>query len=209
MKEKTHLISRLFLIVFVFWGLYRLIFKLPENLEEIVLKPLIWVLPTLFIVLKIEKRKLSSLGLTFNNFWFSISRGLFFSALFFLIGISFNFLKKGTFTFEITYAIPSLLIAFVTAFSEGLVFRGYIQNRFDEILKNSWAANIIATIGYCLIHLPITIFVFHYSLTQIFLYLVLTALSSFGSGVLFSWTGSLWASIMIHVFWSWPLVFFN
>lgn len=213
MKEKLHRIGRLYIFIFVFWGLYRLVFRLPENVEEIVLKPLLWLIPVFYLVFKKEKRGLSSLGYSLKTFKAGIIKGLSFGLLFLAAGIGLNCLKSGRFLWGNLPAgeilVPSLLLAFITAISEETVFRGYIFNRLNEVIKNSWVANIISSLGFCLIHLPISVFVFHYSLPQILIFMSLIFLSSLGSGLLFFWTGSIWGSILVHVFWSWPMLLFK
>lgn len=210
MRDKLRPISRLYIFIFVFWGLYRLIFRLPEDIEEIILKPLIWLLPTFYIVFRIEKRSFSSLGYSVKNFRSDVTKGFLFGILFILVGISFNFLRYGHFSIQNLPAkevfLPALILSFITAISEETVFRGYIFNRLSEFIKNNGMANLVSSIGFSLIHLPIVIFVYHYGLPQIFIYLILILLSSLGSGLLFSWTKTIWASILIHVFWSWPVV---
>lgn len=210
MLKKLRLIGRLYLFIFIVWGLYRLIFRLPENVEEIILKPLIWLVPTFYIVFKIEKRGMDSLGYTSKKFTKAIGRGIAFSTIFFIIGLCLNYLKYGRFSFDNLPAKevfwPALFLSFITSISEETVFRGYIFNRLNEILKNSWVANLISSVGFCLVHLPIAVFVYKYSLPQGVIFLILIFLSSIGSGAMFSWTGSIWSSILIHVFWTWPVI---
>jgi len=210
MLKKLRPIGRLFTFIFVVWGLYRLIFRLPENVEEIVLKPLIWLVPTFYLVFKKEKRGMESLGYTNKNLKKSIGKGLIFSLFFLVVGISLNYLKNGFFSFGGIFSKdifwPTVLLSFITAISEETVFRCYIFNRMAEILKNDWLANLISSVGFCLVYLPISVFVYHYNLPQIFIFLTLTFLFSIGSGVLFSWTGSIWSSILVHVFWAWPAI---
>lgn len=212
-KEKLCRISHLYLFVFVLWGLYRLIFRFPENIEEIILKPLVWLSPTFYLVFRKEKRSFSSLGYSSNTFKSGIAKGLGFSLLFLAAGIGLNYFKTGhTFSsgpLSGEVLIPSLMMAFITAISEETVFRGYLFNRLNEIVKNHWVANVISSLGFCLIHLPISIFVFHYNPLQLVLFFSLIFLSSLGSGLLFFWTGSIWGSIFIHVFWSWPVMLFK
>lgn len=210
MSKKLKLIGNLYVFIFVVWGLYRLIFRLPEAFEEIVLKPLVWLGPTFYIVFVKEKRGFSSLGYTKKSFLPGIKKGLLFGIVFFIVGLSINYLKNSgvSFVWENNF-LTSLALVLITAISEETVFRGYIQNRLEELCKNSWLANIIASIGFCLVYLPISVLVYRYNIPQVFIFLVLVFLSSFGSGIFFSWTKGIWASILIHVFWSWPLLLFK
>lgn len=210
MEKKLHLVSKVYLFIFIAWGLYRLIFRFPQDIEEIILKPLIWLIPTFYIVFKFEKKGLSSLGYSVNNFGADISKGFLFGLLFLIFGLSLNFLRNGNFSYsnlpigEVFF--PALILSFITAIIEETVFRGYIMNRLAEAIKSWGAANIISSIGFCLIHLPIAFFVYHYDLPQLFIYLTLIFLTSLGSGLMFSWTKTIWSPILIHVFWVWPIV---
>jgi hypothetical protein len=40
----------LFSYILVVWGFYRLFFQLPSWVEEIILKPLLWIGPMLFLM---------------------------------------------------------------------------------------------------------------------------------------------------------------
>lgn len=210
MRERLRLIGRLYLIIFVLWGLYRLIFRLPEDIEEIVLKPILWLGPTFYIVFKIERKGLASLGYSAKHFGSDFLKGLIFGVSFIVVGLSLNYLRFGRLSTQSLpmkeIFLPSLLLAFITAISEETVFRGYIMNRLSEMLKSPGAANFISSVGFSLVHLPISVFVYHYSLPQVFIFLVLIFLSSLGSGIAFSWTKTIWASILVHVFWTWPMV---
>ena len=53
------------------WCFYRFLFKFPDEVEELVIKPIIWLLPVFYIVGR-EKTKLDSLGITFKNLFPSI-----------------------------------------------------------------------------------------------------------------------------------------
>lgn len=213
MRGKLRLIGRLYLIIFVLWGLYRLLFRLPSDIEEIILKPIIWLIPTFYIVFYLEKKGLDSLGYSVKNFGKDVLRGLEFGVMFLIVGLSLNYLQNGSFSLQDFPArevfLPALLLSFITAISEETVFRGYIMNRLNTILKNMTLANLVTSFGFCLVHLPITIFVYHYNLPQIFIFLLLIFLTSLGSGLAFSRTKTIWASILIHVFWAWPTILVN
>jgi len=214
MREKVRRVFGLFAFIFIVWGCYRLIFRLPENFEELVLKPIFWLGPTFWLVIKKEKRELSSLGLTAKNFFKSAYLGIFLGVIFALFSLLSNYLKYKGWEFNeigpspFSFLLP-FFVSFVTAFCEEVVFRGYIFNRLGEILKNEWTANWLAGVLFVLIHLPISVFVFHYSLFQLLIYSLLIFLFSLGSAIIFSQTGNIFSSIFAHVFWSWPIILFK
>jgi len=197
----------------IVWGFYRYLFRLPEAVEELVLKPLIWLGPTFFIVKFLEKRSIfSSLGLIKKNIIRNLYLGILVGMGFAATGLLLNFFKYGKFNF-VAIGNNDFLLAFVlsaiTAFSEEIVFRGYLLNRLFEVLRDEWWALLVSAAAFALIHLPITVFVLHYSPVQIYVYGVLAFFYSLGSGILFLRTGTVWPSILAHIFWSWPIILFR
>jgi len=55
----------------LFWGFYRFLFKFPDEIEELLIKPIIWLIPVFYFNNK-ENLNLESLGLTFKNLFSSI-----------------------------------------------------------------------------------------------------------------------------------------
>jgi uncharacterized protein len=205
---------KLFVIILLIWGFYRALFKLPESIEELILKPLIWLGPTLYFVAQ-EKAKLSSIGVTQKNLFQSLYLGIGLGMVFGVIAYLTNIAKYGgtatlsEFGFNDTSLLAALGISVVTAVSEETVFRGYILSRFAQGLKDNIMAIILTTIGWVIIHLPILIFVHHLSLEEIIGRSLLTAAFGFGSAVLFARTQNITASILLSIFWSWPILLFR
>jgi len=209
-REKLRRIGKLYLIVFIFWGLYRLIFRLPEEVEEIILKPIVWLGPTFYLVFKVEKKGLSSLGYSFKSLRSSLGKGLIFGILFLGMGLILQVLRGRSILWgnllNYQFLLSTFGLALMTALSEETVFRGYILNRLEEVLGKSLVPNLITSIGFALIHLPVSVFVYHLALPQLFSYLLLVFLSSMGSGLIFSWSGGIWGAILVHVFLVWPMI---
>lgn len=214
MKTKIRRVFGLFGFIFVVWGCYRLVFRFPEEFEEVVLKPIIWLGPTFWVVSRKEKKRLSSLGLTTKNFFKSLYLGIGLGMIFALVGIFANFIKYGGLKFsgyqkDWLIFLGSFGVSFATAFCEETVFRGYIFSRLKEILKEENQANILTGVMFVFVHLPISIFVFHYSFFQLLIYCCLVFLFSFGSAIVFGHTENIFSSILAHLFWSWPIILFK
>lgn len=182
--------------------------------EELILKPLLWLPPTIFLVLKIEKESLASLGLSKKNFFPSVYWGIGLGMVYALEGFLTNILKYGGTQFgQLGYTpiffLWALLISLATAFTEELVFRGYIYNRLNQIWEKEWLANLVSSLLFVLIHLPIGVFVLGYTPGIMLVYLLLVFIYAAGSGFVFARTGNLVSSILLHVFWSWPIILFK
>lgn len=216
MTGKTGLkrVTLLYTFILLVWGFYRYLFRFPEEIEELVLKPIIWLGPVLFLVWR-EKKGLDSVGWSPKNLFKSLYLGIGLGILFALEGLLTHWLKYHSFSFvNLQYqTLPVLLVAMgislATAISEETAFRGYIFNRLWHILKNEWAANLISSFGWALVHLPITFFVLGYNFEQMITYLVLIFIFGVASALVFARTKTITASILLHVFWAWPIILFR
>jgi membrane protease YdiL (CAAX protease family) len=207
-KHATVLAAYLLIV----WGFYRLLFKLPEEIEELIIKPIIWLLPVIYLVRK-EGGNLSSVGITTKKLFPAIYFTLALGAVFAIEAVFINFVKYDGFEFAANIGEKALLtslgISFVTAFSEEVSFRGYLFNRVWGALDNEWLANIITSVVWALVHVPIAIFVWKLSLTSALIYLFLTALFGVGSAFVFARTRNIFSSILLHILWQWPIILFR
>ncbi len=198
--------------LFVVWGLYRLLFKLPEEVEELFVKPIIWLAPVVFF-LKKENQTISSLGISGKKLFPAIYFVIGLGALFTIEGLIINFVKYGGLNFTANLGEKSVLaslgISFATAFSEEISFRGYLFNRLWWALGNEWLANVLTSICWSLIHIPITFFVWEMELGAAGAYLVLIFLFGMGSAFVFARTRNVFSSIFLHVLWEWPIILFR
>lgn len=208
LKHTTLLFTYLFLV----WGCYRLIIKLPDEVEEVIIKPALWIIPVLYLR-KIEKAKLESIGITMKNLFPSIYMSLILGSIFVVVALVTNLFKYGQFNFGAnlgsTSIFPSLGLSFMTAISEEIVFRGYIFTRLLQALGEEWKANFVTTIAWTLIHVPIVIFVNKLDPVSAIIYLLLTFIFGIGSAYLYGQTKNISSSIFLHVLWEWPIKLFR
>ncbi len=194
------------------WAFYRFLFQLPEDIEELVVKPVVWLIPLFYFVRK-EGLGLASLGITLRNLFPAIYFGIGLGAIFVMEGVLTNFLKYGGFHFAANLGnLPfatSLGLSFATAFSEEVSFRGYIFGRLLGITGNEWQANLLSTILWTLIHVPIAFFIWKLNLSAGILYLALTAIFGAGSAFIFARTKNVFGSVLLHVLWEWPIILFR
>lgn len=197
----------------IVWGFYRFLFELPEPVEELFIKPVVWLAPVIYLLRK-EKESIASLGLTLKNLFPSVYYALGLGAFFVIEALVINFIKYGG-KFNLNANIgdlpflTALGLSFATAFSEELTFRGYIFTRVWKFLKNELTANLLTSIFWALIHVPITIFVWKLDLSASVLYLLLTTLFGVGSSFVFARTKNILSPILLHVLWQWPIILFR
>jgi membrane protease YdiL (CAAX protease family) len=207
-KHATIIASYLLIV----WGFYRFLFKFPDEIEELVSKPIIWLIPV-FFALKVEKQNLASIGITFKNLFPSIYFVLGLGALFVIEGVILNYLKHGGLNFGANIGDSLLLIplglSFATALTEEVTFRGYIFTRIWKALGSEWWANLLTTAIWTMIHIPWLIFGLKLGLGAAVINLIVIAAFGVGSAFLFAKTGNIFSSILLHVLWSWPIILFR
>lgn len=196
----------------IVWGLYRFLFKLPEEIEEIMIKPLVWLIPVYFFTMR-ERLSLSSLGFTTKNTLRSVYLALSLGVLFAIEGFIVNFFKYNGFDFAANIGSTSLFaalgISLATAFSEEVTFRGYIFGRLWMVMKNEWLANLVTSFVWALIHIPIAIFWWNLSFSATAGYLLLTTIFGIGAAFVYARTKNIMAPILLHVLWEWPIILFR
>ena len=196
----------------VVWGFYRFLFQLPVEIEELLIKPIIWLVPVYFLVKK-EKVGLASLGFTVKNFFPAIYLSLGLGILFAGGALFVNYLKYQGFDFNANigskFILFSLIISLVTAITEEATFRGYMFSRIWSATGNELLANLSTSFIWSVVHLPVTIFVWKLSFTATLVYLLLTLLFGIGAAFIYAKTKNITAAILLHVLWSWPIILFR
>ncbi len=215
-EKRLHLIVSYWAFLFIVWGLYRFLFRFPEEIEEGVIKPILWLGSAFWVVAVRERRPLfSSLGWTFKNIFSALYWGLGVGFILAFEGLLVNWLKYGSFSFiKAPYQGADIfLIAFAlsvsTAICEETVFRGFILNRGLEIIKGKERVNIAVSVGFALIHLPAAFFVYHYSILSALIYFLLVFLMSLVAGYSFIRTKNIVSPVLVHTLWWWPIILFR
>lgn len=197
----------------IIWGFYRFLFQLPEEIEETIIKPLVWLIPVIYLV-KLERRGLESVGITLKNLFPAIYYSLGLGLIFVLEAMFVNYIKyDGQLNLNANIGqlpfITALGLSFVTAFSEEITFRGYIFTRIWDFIKNEFTANILTSVFWATIHVPITIFVWKLDFSASLIYLALTTIFGIGSAFVYARTKNILAPIILHVLWQWPIILFR
>ncbi len=197
-----------FFILFT-WTLYRYFFITPEWVDEFIAKPLLQIFPVILAVLFIEKKSLSTLSIGSKKPLLHISIGLGLG-LFLVVESLFMQKMKGTnFSLHLELLILSFFVSLATGFSEELVYRGYFAKRISEQIDNPYVSNTLQTLLFVCIHIPIMLFVLHYSLTDSLLYSVQLFVLGFVYGYIFMETGSIISTIIPHTLWNFANVIFR
>jgi membrane protease YdiL (CAAX protease family) len=212
-----------FLILTGIWTLYRLwsvnliICDGEMNLTmffltQIVFQPLLALLPILFIVRYVEKRRIGSIGLSRQRFvrnaFFGVFLSLFNSIAFACLAyVLFVPLGAGPITFTmnpenlglISIFLMPLTFLFVVGPSEEIETRGYFQTRLLEHFGPRFSI-VFCSMLFALAHVPIDILIWRYDVWMMFFHLLGVFISGSILGYLYYLSGVLTGPIFLHAF---------
>lgn len=194
--------------ILLVWSLYRYFLKLPESVDELIAKPLVFVAPVLWYVRKKERRHLTTLGLTTQNLFTSLYVGVGFGFVFALEGLAANAIKYGRIQVNPIAALEQyglvmlLVLSFATAFTEELLNRGFLFTRILETSKSLPYASMLSTVLFVLLHVPILVTTLRLQGMTLVLFFVTDFILGLANSLLYYNTKSLVAPILVHAFWN-------
>lgn len=170
------------------WGSFRYFVRLPEVIDELWFKPLLWLVPLFWWNLAM-KEKVVMFG---KQKLLSLVLGVLVGVAYFLL------LKYGNWrTFELDVNILGVAVA--TAVTEELVFSGFVAGYLEKIRSGKWINLLIVGLMTAVIRLPILLFVYQANLNEVIGVLLVV----FASGVINAWirvkTGDVTGSIVARL----------
>jgi len=154
------------------WGSFRYFIRLPEVVEELWFKPVLWLVPLFWWNLALRE-KIVMFGRKWGQ---SLILGLIVGVFYFLI---LKFRNLGS--FQIDFNLVG--IVFATAVTEELTFSGFIAGYLEKIRRGKVFNLIIVGLMTAVIRLPILLFVYQTTGGETLGVLLVV----FASGVINSW----------------------
>jgi len=204
----------LWAVILIIWSIYRANLKMPEWFDEFIAKPLVFVLPVLFFVKKIERLTL------FNALWIDFKKlvgdfllAVFIGVIFFSTAILASYLKYKKILFPLlTIKIDNLLllisIALATGISEEILSRGFILKRLYEDSKNILSASFLASILFFFLHVPILFTNIKITGNLLLFFMLTDLILSLFCSFIFLIRKSLFLPIFIHALYNITLLLF-
>ncbi len=161
---------------------------LPEAVEELWFKPVIWLVPLFWWNLSLKERVI-----VFGRKWFlSVTLGLIMAATYFLLFRRFNLTN-----IQWTWDLAGVGIA--TAVTEELVFSGFVMGYMEKLKKSRWVSLVTVAVLVMTVRLPILLFVYRLGWKELSGALLLTG----ATGAINAWiraeTGSAVGSILARM----------
>lgn len=211
MQERNIFLERTYTLwgaVLIVWALYRFYFQLPEWVDELIVKPLLFLLPAVLYVFYKEKRPLKSIGLTKGKFKRDVIIGLGLGLIFAIEGILANSVKYGRISLvtdaQVTGGVFVLMLAtaLVGAFCEETLVRGFIFTRLKEGYKNIGKALVISASMYFMLLVPIIFTLTKLNGVALLIFILTNIIMSLANTMIFNETRTVTIPTLIHAFWN-------
>lgn len=199
----------LWAVILIIWSFYRAKLNLPEWFDELVAKPIVFVLPVIYYIIRIEKSNV------FQALWWKkippardIFIGLGIGILFPLtIALSvivskhkLVFFPGKTVSFD--SIVIALLIVLATSVTEEILSRGFVLKRLYNESKNFFTSSLFASFLFFFLHVPILFTNSHLTGNAIIFIMATDLLLSLVSSFVFLERKSLITAILIHAFYN-------
>jgi len=213
-KQSTEWVFQFWAWQLLAWCLYRYFFRLPEPVDEFLIKPLVFIVPVLWYVLRREKRKLNSIGITRRNFALSVAIGCGFGLLFAGEAVVANIAKYGRLTITpapviATYGVAlTFCLSLATSVSEELLSRGFLFSRLYETGRKLIHAAVFSTLLFVAFHIPILLTTLRFQGSTLILFFMTSIVLGLANSLIYYRTKSLVAPILVHLFWNMTVAVF-
>jgi len=194
-------------IILIVWSFYRANFKMAEWIDELIIKPLIFVLPVAYYVIKVEKtaffKAIDLKGRLRKVDWLiSITIGLLFLSTIALA----NYLRNGH--IQVNTTQPFLMIAVLalaTGITEEILSRGFVLKRLYADSKNLLSAAFLSSILFFFLHVPMLFTNLKITGNILLIFMVTDVLLSLVISFVYLERKNLWVAILIHAFYNFSL----
>lgn len=146
-----------YIYLLLVWGSFRYFVRLPEVIEELWFKPVIWLIPFFWWRMSLNGKP----DLFKGKIYLSGGLGLLVG------GLYFGLLKGLGFVEQISWSFDVLGIALVTAVIEELTFSGLVLGLLDWVRGKKIFNLLLVGLMVVGVHLPINIFVFKMQGTEL------------------------------------------
>lgn len=209
---KLHELVAVYTLILIVWGFYRLLFRFPEWVEELILKPGVFLVPVA-IKLRRErgslKEKLASVGITSSNWQTAIILGLALGGVYLFAGKMGMVYGRGGFGGGGENALWLVaVVAIATAISEQLVFMGYLLPRLVSIWKDERWAVVTTAALFGIVHLPILVFGYGLPFPIIAGQFLLVFLLGLGNSIVMLRVKNLITPVLSHALWGLAVLWF-
>ncbi|HFL2397584.1 TPA: CPBP family intramembrane glutamic endopeptidase [Clostridioides difficile] len=203
--SKNDGVKAIFLYLVIMLVLFLQGYLYKTNLSPTILNVLQGIFSTLILFIGLgfvlfSKEKLNTIGITRKNLKQSLFYGILGATILIIFIILFNKVIEGK---KVVFLFPTITTAItfiVTAISEEVVFRGYIQTRLTGLIQNNIITSCINAFLFLSTHYPVRWAASVFSITILpEFYVVCLILLHFVCDLVYRKTNCIWGSYLLHV----------
>ncbi len=201
-------------IVLIIWSVYRTKLLLPEWFDELIAKPLVFILPVYYSIKHFEQKPFfQQIWLKKKTILTDTYTGVFVGLIFIVAAFFSNYIRLGNLSFIEGVLNTNLVVAGIltlaTAISEEILSRGFILKRLYEESSNMYSSSLIASTLFLVLHIPILFTIPNLSGSLLLLFLATDFILSLVNSFIFLDRKSLLAPILIHAFYNFAILFYS
>lgn len=203
--DRLYRVTSAYVLLFVLWGVFRLLIRLPAAIEEAILKPLVFVGSVLWAERPKHAvrffRSVWGHGSAWKGVAIGLAGGLGYVAFFVATATAvFGGITMGS------SLATELWVSFVastmfTALWDEWIFTGYFLGELQKMLRGSWTARFLTSVLFALTYLPILLFWYRFTGATLLYQLFLLSALGVGSMLLMASARTLWAPITARALW--------
>src|SRR3989344_613359 len=190
-------------LILIVWSFYRIQFAFPDWFDEFIAKPILFIGPVVWYILKVEKKPFfSSIWLDKRKILKDVYYAIIVGLLFFIVSLISTFIKTRTLPFfipaDLTLFISFIPIMLVTAIFVDIVSRGLVLRTLYMESKNTLSSTFIASILFFILHIPILFTNLKLSGHILILFMITNLILSFANSLIYIGRRSIVLPILIH-----------
>ena len=211
---RTQKTLNLWAVILIVWAVYRANFSLPEWFDELIAKPLVFVMPVYFFLKKTEKQNFfTAVSLKSKHFFKEILLGIGIGLIFSLSAILANYIKFHKIVLSLKdQSIEGFLgicvLAIATGISEEILSRGFVLKRLYEESKNALTSSFFSSMLFFFLHVPILFTNPKITGNTLIIFMITDLLLSLVNSFVFLERKSLVLPILIHAFYNVAMLVF-
>ncbi|PIV09548.1 hypothetical protein COS31_05210 [Candidatus Roizmanbacteria bacterium CG02_land_8_20_14_3_00_36_15] len=217
MKKKvspTQKALNLWAVILIVWSVYRVNLRMPEWFDELVAKPLVFIVPVYYYLKTVDKKNFfPALFLKPRMILKDLLFGLMIGAVFIASALLANYFRFKKLIFfsqppALNYVLWVSLLALATGISEEILSRGFILKKLYEDSHNIYTASFFASILFFFLHVPILFTNIHITGNLLLIFMLTDMILSLVLSFIFLTRQSLTLPIIIHALYNIVLTLF-
>lgn len=190
-SENWRRVGGYFLYLLIGWGLFRWLFDFSEIIEELWVKPVIWLLPIWLIRARQKDREDWFGGNWIKTVILGIGLGGVYAGM-------VVWAKAGA-GLELSWGVERwqmVGIGLATAIVEQLAVAGFLREGLKKGLESSWGVAVLLGVMFAALHIPIAVSLYGLFGWELILILSLFALTEIGNVLLVEVTGNVMVAVL-------------